>query len=203
MPVKKKEGININIKVGESKAKPKRKVIRKPKAKVITKYLQPQQTPSLGVSQQTPSLGVSQPVLQTGLVRDFNVYTEEVNKRNEALKSKTKEEEKALEIEKKKEASMKKQLELRKGLGESEETMKAYEKYLKSPQKKGVMKGPFISKELSKEKGFEELGLKPSTEFYDYKKSSMRNDPDSLRPKQTKMGSSDDDFMRKVDELLK
>ena len=85
MPVKKKEGININIKVGSEKTKPKRKVVRKPKAKVITKYLQPQQT---------PTLGVSQPVLQTGLVRDFNAYTEEVSKRNEALKSKSKEEEK-------------------------------------------------------------------------------------------------------------
>ncbi len=187
MPVKKKEGININIKVGESKAKPKRKVVRKPKVKVITKYLQPQQT---------PSLGVSQPVLQTGLVRDFNAYTEEVNKRNDALKEKAKEEAKSLENEKKKEESLKRQLELRKGLGESEETIEAYEKYLKSPQKKGVMKGPFISKELSKEKGFEDLGLKPSSEFYDYTKSSMRNDPDSLRPRQTKMGSSDDELIK-------
>jgi hypothetical protein len=198
MPVKKKEGININIKVGDtkSKSKPKRRVVKKPKSKVV--YLQPQQTGSLGT--QVGSIS-------TGLVRDVNTYTEEVNKRNKALKDKAEEEQKALDIEKKKEESMKRQLELRKGLGESDATLKAYENYLKSPQKKGVMKRPFISKEMEKELGEEykkEFGeeLKSSNVFYDYKKNSVSN-PESLKPQQTRMGDDYESTMRELDNLLK
>ena len=80
---------------------------------------------------------------------------------------------------------------------------------------------------------WDELIKNQTNEPYDYTKSSMRNNPDSMRPKQTKMGSgkddtlyepdfnykgsyerfgepqqtkmgsSDEEFMRQVDELLK
>jgi hypothetical protein len=172
MPVKKKEGININIKVGDtkSKSKPKRRVVKKPKSKVV--YLQPQQTGSLGTQAGS---------ISTGLVRDVNTYTEEVNKRNKALKDKAEEEQKALDIEKKKEASIKKQL---------EDTQKIRKELEKNPDSKEWLDV------------WDELTKNSVKEPYDYKKNSVSN-PESLKPQQTRMGDDYESTMRELDNLLK
>jgi colicin import membrane protein len=106
MPIKKKKQTNdksikqsINIKIGDLKPKTKRVQRIQRKSKTVASSAQPE----------------TKIIYQTGLSRDINAYTEEVNKRNQAIrdeqKLKAEEEKKKIEEDKKKLEEDKKKLE--------------------------------------------------------------------------------------------
>jgi len=138
MPVKKKQTLtdksikqNINIKIGTDKPKTKR-VVRKRKPKTPIE-VQPE----------------VKTIYQTALTRDFNVYTDEINKRNEAKKEEFKLKEKADEAKKKAEEEAKKKAE--------EDTKKKLEEEAKKKAEEDAKKK---LEEEAKKKAEEEKAIK-------------------------------------------
>ena len=196
MPVKKKQTLtdksikqNINIKIGTDKPKTKR-VVRKRKPKTPIE-VQPE----------------VKTIYQTALTRDFNVYTDEINKRNEAKREEFKLKEKADEAKKKAEEEAKKKAEedAKKKLEEEAKKKAEEEKAIKKAEKEArkkakeeakkkeirdeeikqeIMKNMEIKEEARKKKAEEDA--KKSAIVYDYKKNSVFN-PEGLEPKSTMM----------------